>query len=114
VVIDKFGKIRGFLEVPNVQDMKLLPNGNYLLYRNDDFTFSEFDIMGKFYHGMKPKHVNHHDFEILPNGNVVFTGEDEDVNGTIEDKIYEVDYQSGTIVNDLNLYDILDPTRPHE
>jgi arylsulfate sulfotransferase len=61
---------------------------------------------------MKPKHVNHHDLEILPNGNVVFTGEDEDVNGTIEDKIYEVDYQSGTIVNDLNLYDILDPTRP--
>jgi arylsulfate sulfotransferase len=112
VVIDKFGKIRGFLEVPNVQDMKLLPNGHYLLYRNDDFTFSEFDMMGKFYHGMKPKHINHHDFEMLPNGNVVFTGEDEDVNGTIEDKIYEVDYQSGEIVKELNLYDILDPFRP--
>ena len=112
VVIDKFGKIRGFLEVPNVQDMKLLPNGHYLLYRNDDFTFSEFDMMGKFYHGMKPKHINHHDFELLPNGNIVYTGEDEDVNGTIEDKLYEVDYQTGEIVNDLNLYDILDPSRP--
>jgi arylsulfate sulfotransferase len=112
VVIDKFGKIRGFLEVPNVMDMKLLPNGHYLLYRNDDYTFSEFDMMGKFYHSMKPEHINHHDFEMLPNGNVVFTGEDEDVNGTIEDKLYEVDYQSGRIVNELNLYDLLDPSRP--
>ncbi len=112
VIIDKFGKIRGILEVPNVQDMKLLPNGHYLLYKNDDFTFSEFDLMGKFYHGMKPVHINHHDFEMLPNGNVVYTGEDEDVNGTIEDKLYEVDYQSGKIINQLNLYDLLDPSRP--
>jgi arylsulfate sulfotransferase len=111
VIIDKYGKIRGFLEIPFVQDMKLMPNGHYLLYRNDDDSFSEFDLMGKFYHGMKPEHTNHHDFELLPNGNIIYTGEDFNINATIEDKIYEVDYQSGRIINELNLYDLLDPSR---
>jgi arylsulfate sulfotransferase len=112
VIIDKYGKVRGFLEIPFVQDMKLMPNGHYLLYRNDDNSFSEFDLMGKFYHGMKPEHINHHDFELLPNGNIIYTGEDFNVNATIEDKIYEVDYLSGRIINELNLYDLLDPSRP--
>jgi arylsulfate sulfotransferase len=110
VIIDRYGKIRGFLNLTFVLDIKLLPNGHYL-YCNRIGNFFEIDMVGNYYNVTPPPSNCHHDFDLLPNGNIVFTGQDESIQGTVEDKIYEIEYKTGKIVNTIDLYNILDPER---
>jgi len=108
IIIDKFGKIRGFLDISGVLEMKPLPNGHFLYTSTN---FNEIDLLGNVYHTITPPNACHHDFEILPNGNIIYTGEDQSINQTMQDKIYEIDYKNGTIVNTINLNNVFDPTR---
>ncbi len=110
VIIDRYGKIRGFLNLTFVLDIKLLPNGHYL-YCNRIGNFFEIDMVGNYYNVTPPPSNCHHDFDLLPNGNIIFTGEDESIQGTVEDKIYEIDYKTGKVINTIDLYTILDPER---
>ena len=110
VIIDKYGKIRGFLNLTFVLDIKPLPNGHFL-YCNRIGNFFEIDLLGNYYNVTPPPSNCHHDFDLLPNGNIIYTGEDQSIQGTVEDKIYEIDYKTGKIVNTIDLYNILDPER---
>lgn len=112
IVIDKFGKVRWYMTNPLVLDMKPMPNGHFLQYYYNNI-FKEVDLMGNVYKEIYTPIVCHHDFLLLPNGNILFTGGDASVNQTEEDKIYELDYQTGVLVKAINLYAILDPTRKH-
>lgn len=109
-IIDKFGKIRGFMDISYVLDMKLLPNGHYL-YCNNVGNFHEIDLLGNYYHSIHPPTNCHHDFDLLDNGNIIYTAENESLHGTIEDIIYEIDYKTGAIKNTIDLYTLLDPNR---
>ncbi|MES2003283.1 MAG: aryl-sulfate sulfotransferase [Bacteroidota bacterium] len=113
IVIDRHGKVRWYMNNPFVLDMKPMPNGHFLQYYYG-YLFREIDLMGNIYHEVTPPTNCHHDFQLLPNGNILYTGADLSVNGTDEDKIYEIDYQTGAIVKTFNLYTILDPQRPQQ
>ncbi len=113
IVLDKHGKVRWYMNVPFVLDMKPMPNGHFLqcFYGS---LFREVDLMGNVYKEINAPTICHHDFQLLPNGNILYTGEDASINNTLEDKIYEIDYQTGAMVKMINLYEILDPTRPQQ
>lgn len=113
IVLDNHGKVRWYMTTPFALDMKPMPNGHYLVYYYN-YVFKEVDLMGKVYKVISPPGKCHHDFTLLPNGNILYAGEDVSINHTDEDKIYEIDYQTGNIVKMINLYDILDPTRPQQ
>lgn len=113
IVLDRHGKVRWYLTTPYVLDMKPMPNGHFLLYYYG-YIFREVDLMGNIYKEINPPVICHHDFQLLPNGNILYTGTDPSVNNTTEDKVYEIDYQTGATVKTINLYDILDPTRQQQ
>jgi Arylsulfotransferase (ASST)/Arylsulfotransferase Ig-like domain len=110
VIIDRYGKIRGYLDLTYILDIKLLPNGHYL-YCNPVGNFYEIDLVGNIYNVTPPPSNCHHDFDLLSNGNIIYTGQNEAAQGTVEDKIYEIDYKTGKIINSIDLYNILDPER---
>jgi len=110
-IIDKFGKIRGFMDISYVLDMKMLPNGHYL-YCNNIGNFHEIDLLGNYYHSIPPPSDCHHDFDLLDNGNIIYTATNQKLRGTVEDIIYEIDYKTGAIKNTIDLFEILDPYRP--
>lgn len=113
IVIDRFGKVRWYSTNPFVMDMKPMPNGHFLQYYYN-YVFREVDLLGNVYNEIIPPYLCHHDFQLLPNGNILYTADDASVNGTTEDKIYEMDFHTGNIVKTFNLYDVLDPTRPQD
>lgn len=113
IVLDRHGKVRWYMTTPYVLDMKPMPNGHFLLYYYG-YIFREVDLMGNIYKEINPPVICHHDFQLLPNGNILYTGTDLSVNNTIEDKIYEINYQTGATVKTINLYDILDPSRQQQ
>jgi arylsulfate sulfotransferase len=113
VILDKHGKVRWYMSIPFVMDMKAMVNGHFLQYYYG-FAFREVDLLGNTYKQILPPNICHHDFQLLPNGNIVYTGVDQSINHTDEDKIYELDYNTGAVVKMINLYDLLDPTRPQQ
>lgn len=110
IVMDRYGKTRWYLNTPFVLDMRPMPNGHFLVAYYGAL-FREVDLMGNIYKEIIPPTICHHDFQLLPNGNILYTGADLSVNNTDEDKIYEIDYNTGAVVKMINLYDLLDPTR---
>jgi len=111
MVIDTYGKVRWYLTLPfetnNV--LRQLKNGNWLLaYVNN---FLEIDLLGNINRTINLSFNYHHDVIQLPNNNLMYLG-DSQLNNTVEDKVYTIDYQSGNVIDSLNLYTILDPTRP--
>ena len=110
LIIDKFGKIRGLLDISYVLDMKPLPNGHYL-YCNNVGNFHEIDLLGNYYHSIPPPTNVHPDFDLLSNGNIIYTATNLSLRGTVEDIIYEIDYKTGAIKNTIDLFDLLDPYR---
>ena len=113
IVLDRHGKVRWYLNTPFVLDMKPMPNGHFLLYYYN-YIFREIDLMGNIYKEILPPVPCHHDFQLLPNGNIVYTGADPSINGTDEDKVYEINYQTGAVVKMINLYTVFDPARPQQ
>lgn len=90
--------------------MKLLPNGHYL-YCNNIGNFHEIDLLGNYYHSIPPPTNVHHDFDLLSNGNIIYTATNLSLRGTVEDIIYEIDYKTGAIKNTIDLFELLDPYR---
>lgn len=113
IVLDRHGKVRWYLNTPFVLDMKPMPNGHFLMYYYN-YIFREVDLLGNIYKEILPPIPCHHDFQLLPNGNILYTGADASINGTDEDKIYEINYNTGAIVKMINLYEILDPSRQQQ
>ncbi len=110
-IIDTFGKIRWYLTLPFENNNIMIPlkNGNWLVpYKTN---FKEIDLMGNIFKTTNLQFTYHHDVLQLPNNNLMYLG-NSSLNNTIEDKIYTMDYLTGSIIDSLNLYTILDPTRP--
>jgi hypothetical protein len=113
MVVDRHGKIRWYMTNPFVLDMKPMPNGHFLQYYYN-YVFREVDLLGNIYNEFTPPNPCHHDFVLLPNGNIVYTGTDASLNNTQEDKIYEISPKNGALIRMINLYNILDPSRPQQ
>ncbi len=86
----------------------VLENGNLLLGSDrlilDPYYVTglyEVDFLGKIYKDYRIPGGYHHDVEVLPNGN--FLALTSDFEGTVEDKIVEIDSGSGEIVDVINL-----------
>lgn len=112
IVLDNHGKVRWYMTVPFAMDMKPMRNGHFMAYYYN-YAFKEIDLFGKIYKEIVAEN-GHHDFALLPNGNILYCGLDPSINNTDEDKIYEIDYRTGSVLKMINLYDILDPTRPQQ
>jgi arylsulfate sulfotransferase len=110
VMLDTYGKIRGYFDNPSFRGAMLIPllNGNYLAQFLTGFK--EIDIMGNIIRNMPLQYQSHHDVNQLPNGDIIYLGQ-SGLNGSIEDKVYTIDFNTGIAKDSINLYDILDPAR---
>lgn len=110
-VIDSYGKIRWYLKIPLGVNtiMQPLKNDNWLLAF--DNTFKEIDLSGNIIKNIPLPFMYHHDVAQLPNEDLIYLG-NSNLNNTIEDKIYTINFNTGAVIDSLNLYTILDPLRP--
>lgn len=67
----------------------------------------EIDLSGKVYREYAVPGGMHHDFQELPNGNFLIAGDSPDLS-SVEDYIVEIDRESGDVVWELDMKDLLD------
>lgn len=112
---DANGSVRWYLKGNYVWDIKRLENGNLLLSSNRLINppyytagLTEMDLTGKIYYEYVLPGGYHHDAYEMPNGNLLVATDDFDSgNGTVEDYIVEIDRNTGEIVKEIDLKDIL-------
>lgn len=108
VAFDYNGNVRWYLTENYSWSPKILNNGRLLLGTNrlvsDPYYVTglyEMDFLGKVYKEYKIPGGYHHDVVELPNGNfLVLT---DDFEGTVEDKIVEIDRTTGNVVDQWDL-----------
>jgi arylsulfate sulfotransferase len=112
VIIDAHGKVRWYMKHPigNNTIMKPMRNGHWLV--SDDTKLTETDLLGNIFNITELPFSLHHDFEELPDGSIIYLADNKLQNNTIEDKVYRIAFPSGVLMDQINLYDVLDPSRP--
>ncbi|MCD7765692.1 MAG: aryl-sulfate sulfotransferase, partial [Lachnospiraceae bacterium] len=117
VAYDNAGDIRWYMDEDYVSgfSMKRLANGRMMASTSDiisGYYYStglvEFDLCGKFYAIYLIPGGEHHDFVEMENGNLLVCSCTEDFS-TVEDRIVEVDRETGEIVYELNISDLIEP-----
>ncbi|MBC1506696.1 aryl-sulfate sulfotransferase [Listeria sp. FSL L7-1509] len=122
--VDSNGDVRWYSTKYNSHVFKELENGHLLYltkYDNADDTYSlllETDYLGKIYHaysmtteaeseqsGSSSKSAIHHDAIELPSGNLLLTINDD--TKYMEDTMIEIDRQTGEVIKEIDLKDIL-------
>lgn len=85
----------------------MMPTGIILhpMYYNSGLV--EMDLSGKVYREYAIPGGQHHDFQELPNGNLLVASDSPDFS-TVEDCLVELDRETGEVVWELNLGDLLD------
>ncbi|MDY3919142.1 MAG: aryl-sulfate sulfotransferase [Candidatus Limivivens sp.] len=118
VAYDNAGEIRWIMEIPegSALPLKRLKNGRMMMSSSRVLNGSyymtglvEFDLCGKYYRDYLIPGGEHHDFYEMENGNLLVASCTEDFS-TVEDRIVEVDRETGDIVWELNLADLIDPS----
>jgi len=111
IAIDRFGKIRWFLSNAILKGKTTVPlkNGNWMILLPNALV--ELDLMGNIIRNFPLSNRSHHDVCEAANGDLLYLGE-SNLNNTIEDKVYRVSYQTGAVIDSLNIFNILDPFRP--
>jgi arylsulfate sulfotransferase len=111
VIIDKFGKVRWFVSFPmtNSFSMMQLKNNNWLVA--DQNTFREIDLLGRIVRVFNLKFPYHHDVTQLPNGNLIYLSNMPTAAPTEDDLIHIIDYQTGMVIDEIDIQPLLDPTR---
>ncbi len=109
--VDRFGKIRWYLKVRLDAStiMKKLNNGHWM--HSLEGSFRELDLLGNIYSEIQLEHHSHHDFIEMPNGDILYLADNTTPHNTVEDVIYRID-RSGVIKDVIDLYPMLDPSRP--
>ena len=116
-VFDLDGNVRWYSSQKSWEVFTPLKNGHFLftytVSKVEGDLMMEQDLLGKIYSIYNIPDGVHHDVYELPTGNLLVTSADLKSN-TIEDYILEVDRNSGHIVKDIDLKNILDPGRPRQ
>ncbi|MCD8023458.1 MAG: aryl-sulfate sulfotransferase, partial [Lachnospiraceae bacterium] len=117
VAYDNAGDIRWYMDEEYVSSfpMKRLANGRMMASTSDvisGYYYStglvEFDLCGKFYAIYLIPGGEHHDFVELENGNLLVCSCSEDFS-MVEDRIVEIDRETGEVVYELNISDLIEP-----
>ncbi len=103
IVVDSNGEIRWILDYPIYHIFQRMENGNMLVKKSDHSGFYEMDLLGKIYAQYQDPNNIHHDVIELPNGNFLTTSSHID---TVEDRLIELDRNTGEILWDFDLASI--------
>lgn len=115
---DNAGDLRWILEGSEGQafPLKRLENGHMMMpsSRLLESTYYvtgliEFDLCGKIYTEYLVPGGQHHDFLELSNGNLLVASDTTDFS-TVEDRIVEIDRETGEVVYELNIGDLINPS----
>lgn len=112
---DVNGDVRWYLTNYALWDNTRLKNGHLLISTerllNVPYYMTglyEIDLLGKIYVEYSLKGGYHHDYEELPNGNLLIASDDfGNPKGTVEDYIVELDRHTGSIVRTFDLKQLL-------
>lgn len=108
IVVDSNGDIRWILDYPIYHIFQRIENGNMLLKKSDGSGFYEMDLLGKIYNQYQDVNNIHHDVIELPNGNFLTTSSHKD---TVEDRLIELDRDTGKVVWDFDLSNVFQTDR---
>jgi len=107
------GDVRWYLTTSNIWDISRLDNGHLLLSSdrlvNPPYYTTglvEMDLLGKVYYEYTLPGGYHHDYFELENGNLLVCS-DNFIDGTVEDYIVELDRNTGKVVKEIDLKNIL-------
>ena len=112
---DVNGDVRWYLSSNALWDNARLENGHLLISTerliNSPYYMTglyEIDLLGKIYQEYSLPGGYHHDYDELPNGNLLVASDDfNNPSGTVEDYIVELDRTTGNIVKTFDLKDVL-------
>ena len=112
---DTNGDVRWYLTNPAPWEINRLKNGHLLVSTerlvNSPYYLTglyEMDMLGKIYVEYSLPGGYHHDYYEMPNGNLLVASDDfQSEEGTVEDYIVELDRDTGNIVKEIDLKDIL-------
>ena len=112
---DTNGDVRWYLTNTATWEINRLKNGHLLVSTerlvNSPYYLTglyEMDILGKIYVEYSLPGGYHHDYYEMPNGNLLVASDDfQSEEGTVEDYIVELDRDTGNIVKEIDLKDIL-------
>ena len=112
---DVNGDVRWYFTESMIWNIERLANGNLLLSTerliNPPYYTTglyEIDLLGKIYNEYNLEGGYHHDYFELENGNLLIATDDfNNDSGTVEDYIIELDRNTGKIVKQIDLKDIL-------
>lgn len=116
LIIDSAGDIRWYFNSLGTQGVHQLSNGH--LMAPASYTISgtyyksglvEFDLSGKYYREYAIPGGEHHDFQELSNGNLLVASNSPDLS-SVEDYIVEIDRETGEVVWELDMKDVLGDT----
>lgn len=118
VAYDNYGEIRWWLNIGYTKGMTMLQNGHLLLSsakEGPDVTSTsgvvELDMMGHLLHEYEIEGGYHHDGCELPNGNLIILTSKVNAD-TLADLIVEIDRNTGKIVKQWDMYDIVSKVDP--
>ena len=110
---DVNGDVRWYLTENMIWDIQRLQNGNIMLSSNRLINppyyttgLVEMDLTGKIYYEYVLPGGYHHDVFELENGNLLVASDNFE-SGTVEDYIVEIERDTGNIVKEIDLKDIL-------
>lgn len=112
---DTNGDVRWYLTNTATWEINRLKNGHLLVSTerlvNSPYYLTglyEMDMLGKIYVEYSLPGGYHHDYYEMPNGNLLVASDDfQSEEGTVEDYIVELDRDTGNIVKEIDLKDIL-------
>lgn len=112
--LDSAGDIRWYFTDGGVLGVHQLQNGHLMmptsfLLKSMYYKagLQEIDLSGKIYHQYMIPGGMHHDFQELPDGNLLVAGDSPDLS-TVEDYVVEIDRESGEVVWEFNAADAID------
>ena len=111
--LDSAGDIRWYFTDGGVLGVHQLKNGHLMmptsfLLKSMYYKagLQEIDLSGKIYRQYMIPGGMHHDFQELPDGNLLVAGDSPDLS-TVEDYVVEIDRESGEVVWELNAADLI-------
>ena len=111
--LDSAGDIRWYFADGGVLGVHQLQNGHLMmptsfLLKSMYYKagLQEIDLSGKIYHQYMIPGGMHHDFQELPDGNLLVASDSPDLS-TVEDYVVEIDRESGEVVWELNAADLI-------
>ncbi|MCD7819543.1 MAG: aryl-sulfate sulfotransferase, partial [Lachnospiraceae bacterium] len=117
VAYDNAGDIRWYMDEEYISSfsLKRLSNGRLMSSTSDVISGNyyytglvEFDLCGKYYSIYLIPGGEHHDFLELENGNLLVCTCSEDFS-SIEERIVEIDRETGEVVYELSISDLIEP-----